>query len=84
MNALYCPHCHTVIVSIRRHDFVGCECPRESGTWVAVDGGEAYTRVIGNFRGPAPALPVIRIRTIDADLEPQDLARRRIPADIVE
>ena len=79
MNALYCPHCHTVIISIHRHDFVGCECPRDGGTWVAVDGGADYSRVAGNFMGPVPALPVARIRTIDADLSPQDLVRRHPP-----
>lgn len=38
-----CRWCQTVIQSMYRHDFRYCECRR-----IAIDGGNAYTRLLGN------------------------------------
>lgn len=41
-NAVRCRHCNTVVESAHRHDFRWCNCPPDSTTRVAVDGGTAY------------------------------------------
>lgn len=38
-NAAECTHCHSVIESKHRHDFVHCKCER-----IYVDGGLDYLR----------------------------------------
>lgn len=38
-NAIKCNHCHEIIVSRHRHDFVRCKCGR-----CFVDGGHDYLR----------------------------------------
>lgn len=38
-NRAKCAHCHTVIESVNRHDFVSCECGK-----IFVDGGRDYFR----------------------------------------
>ena len=38
-----CNHCHSVIESVHRHDFVTCVCGN-----VSLDGGLDYTRILAN------------------------------------
>lgn len=42
-NAVKCRHCGQVVESKTRHDLQVCQCGR-----VAVDGGKAYLRRLGN------------------------------------
>jgi len=42
-NAIMCNKCGDIIESRHRHDFVWCKCKS-----VAVDGGRAYLRRVGN------------------------------------
>lgn len=49
-TALRCKKCKTIIMSLRRHDFVACECwnPKE-GKGIAIDGGFSYIKFSGNL-----------------------------------
>ncbi len=40
-----CLTCGARIQSKHRHDFVSCECPPNSDTWIAVDGGDDYRKM---------------------------------------
>ena len=31
--------------SKHRHDWVSCDCPRDSDTWMYIDGGKDYLRM---------------------------------------
>lgn len=42
-NAVFCTHCHTIIVSAHRHDFQTCRCEDREHA-ITVDGGEEYDR----------------------------------------
>lgn len=43
-NQAQCRKCNDIIESVHRHDFVSCKCGA-----IAVDGGKAYLRRVGNF-----------------------------------
>lgn len=44
MNAVTCLTCGTRLVSRHVHDYQRCPCPVE--TMVAIDGGDAYQRIL--------------------------------------
>ena len=46
LNAVYCIKCKEVVESTHRHDFRYCSCGA-----VAVDGGKAYLRRVGDIYG---------------------------------
>lgn len=43
-NAVQCLTCGTEIQSRYLHNWVRCNCPADSETWVFVDGGQHYAR----------------------------------------
>jgi hypothetical protein len=59
LNAIKCLHCGDKLVSTHRHDFKFCKCKS-----VAVDGGEAYLRRLGQ-RADYQEASVIEIRSTD-------------------
>lgn len=67
-----CLTCNTVIQSLFRHDFRWCECPPESGTRVAIDGGDAYTRFV---HGEAAKFEPCEV---EASEDPQEHMKRRV------
>lgn len=40
-NAVQCRGCGMTLISLHRHDFVNCDCPKDS---IFIDGGFDYTR----------------------------------------
>lgn len=46
-NMAECKACGTLLHSVHRHDFVGCECPQE--TRLYIDGGNDYNRCVGSL-----------------------------------
>jgi hypothetical protein len=40
-----CITCDTVIESMHRHDLKWCNCTRDSGTGIYIDGGNDYIRM---------------------------------------
>lgn len=45
MSKVRCLICDKVMESKHRHDWVSCDCPPESDTWMYVDGGSDYLRM---------------------------------------
>lgn len=42
---IQCLTCEKIIESKYRHDWVPCDCPRDSDTFIYVDGGNDYCRM---------------------------------------
>ena len=44
-SVVKCLTCGKVMESKHRHDWVSCDCPRDSDTWMYIDGGKDYLRM---------------------------------------
>ncbi len=56
-SGLACKKCKTVVWSLDRHDYHGCQCKKEDDSMVCVDGGMDYIRTA--FSGNSECISVI-------------------------